>query len=161
MISRVSVSSTCESTPSTESRSCTLPGGASNVTRCGSAFAAAVAAVVADAAAPPGAAPPPVPLDPITVAGTLPRKYGEPSGAIAISDTRAGSSRGRSPGAFGSGSQTKVTFVLPFSPREVPIHVRTTLARDGRATAAAIALLDRLGRPRLRRRQRARRILPR
>ena len=57
-----------------------------------------------------------------------------------MSDTRVGSARSaRSPGAFGSGSQTKVTRVLPFSPRDVPIQVRTTLARDGRAIAELIA----------------------
>src|SRR6185295_5553290 len=53
----------------------------------------------------------------------------------------------RSPGAFGSGSQTNVTRVLPFSPREVPIQVRTTLAFEGRATAAASAASTGLGGP--------------
>jgi len=75
----------------------------------------------------------------------LPRNDGEPSGAIAISETRAGSSRAASPGAFGSGSHTKVTRVFPFSPRDIPTHERTTLARDGRMTALAIAVSTGLG----------------
>ena len=125
MISRNSVSSTCDPAPSTETRSCTLPGFASNVTREGTRRdedeAAAAGAVEASA-----------------TSGTRPLKYGAPSGPTAISDTRAGCSRAspRSPGALGSGSQTNVTRVLPFSPRDVPIQVRTTLARDGRMDAA-------------------------
>src|SRR5438132_1306973 len=79
--------------------------------------------------------------DAAAAAGTRPRKYGEPSGATAVIDTRAGSSdpATRSPGAFGTGSQTSVTRVLPFSPREVPIHVRTTFARPGRLIDASAA----------------------
>ena len=117
MISRNSVSSTCDPAPSTETRSCTLPGFASNVTREGTRRdedeAAAAGAVEASA-----------------TSGTRPLKYGAPSGPTAISDTRAGCSRAsaRSPSALGSGSQTNVTRVLPFSPRDVPIHVR--IARD-------------------------------
>src|SRR6478609_2615753 len=76
-----------------------------------------------------------------TFDGTAPRKIGEPSGAIAINVTFAGSSwvPGFSPSAFGSGSQTKVTFVLPLSPRDVPTQVRTTDARPGRLTEASAA----------------------
>ncbi len=46
---------------------------------------------------------------------------------------------GRALAARAIGSQTNVTRVLPFSPRDVPIHVRITLALDGRAVAAASA----------------------
>src|SRR5262245_36604868 len=110
-------------------RSCILPGAASNVIRPGVLGAAADAADAAPLVAAAGAP-----------GSTLPRKYGEPSGAAAISETRVGSSLAlRSPGGRTIGSHTKVTFVLPFSPRDVPIHVRTTLARLGRAVAAVIA----------------------
>ena len=46
---------------------------------------------------------------------------------------------------MGSGSQMKVTRVLPLSPRDIPTHERTTLARDGRITALAIASSTGLG----------------
>ena len=134
LISRVSLSSTCDAVPSTEMRSWILPGGTSKVTR--------------DGPRPATRRPPPAgagAVDASATSGTLPRNDGEPSGAIAISDTRAGSSRGRSPGDFGSGSQTNVTRVLPFSPRDMPTHERTTLARDGRTTALAIAASTGLG----------------
>ena len=79
-------------------------------------------------------------------AGTRPRKYGDPSGPTAISDTRAGSlADARSPGDRAIGSHTKVTRVFPFSPRDVPIQVRTTLARLGRLTAEARAASTGLG----------------
>src|SRR5262249_34078520 len=95
-------------------RSCTLPGGTSKTARAG-------VDVVGDG-----------------VPGTRPRKYGEPSGATAVTDTRAGASAvlAGSPGIFGAGSQTKVTRVLPLAPRSVPIQVRTTRER------AAGAILD-------------------
>jgi hypothetical protein len=46
---------------------------------------------------------------------------------------RAGDSvaRAASPGGRGTGSHTSVTFVFPPAPRSVPIHVRTSLDRDG------------------------------
>src|SRR5262245_14093596 len=52
---------------------------------------------------------------------------------------RAGRSASRtgSPGGRGVGSQTKVRRVLPFSPRDVPTHVRTVRLRG--TTFAAIA----------------------
>src|SRR5579862_6236425 len=59
-----------------------------------------------------------------------------------MTDTRAGSrlSDGAgSPGDRGTGSHTNVTRVLPFSPRDVPTHVRTTPARDGRPIDASAA----------------------
>ena len=76
--------------------------------------------------------------------GTRPRKYAAPLSPRAINDTRAGSSVRRSPGAFATGSQTNVIFVLPSAPRSDPIHVRTTRARDG-AVMAAIAVSTALG----------------
>src|SRR5438445_283380 len=87
------------------------------------------------------------PADARAASGTRPRNTSEPSAPSAISDTRAGSSRpvGRSPGDFGSGSHVKVTRVLPFSPRELPIHVRTMVAFDGRAVADVIAASTGLG----------------
>src|SRR5262249_34013453 len=73
--------------------------------------------------------------------GTRPRTYGEPSSAAAVNVTRDGVSLAgsRSPGTCGAGSQTNVIRVLPFSPREVPIHVRITRERDGVLTAASAA----------------------
>src|SRR6185312_8353365 len=98
----------------TDSRSCIFPGCASNETL--------------DAGG--GAAP--------VLSGMRPRKYGEPSGATAVSDTRAGVSvlRAWSPGGRGIGSHTKVTFVLPAEPRSVPTQVRITRDRVGVAIAA-------------------------
>jgi len=60
-------------------------------------------------------------------------KVGLDLAARAGYDPRAGVSllRTVSPGAFCTGSHTNVTFVFPFSPRVVPIHVRTTRARVG------------------------------
>src|SRR5206468_3421576 len=79
---------------------------------------------------------PPVPLLPAAAAtgtlGTRPRKYGAPSRPTAVSDTRDGASlpaTSRRPGTSGTGSHTKVTFVLPFAPRDVPIHVWMMRAR--------------------------------
>ena len=66
--------------------------------------------------------------------------------------------RAARPACCGTGSQTNVTRVLPFSPRSVPIQVRTTRARDG-VVMAASAVSHGLRRLRLRRRQRARRFL--
>src|SRR6187549_1922682 len=108
-------------------RSWIFPGGTSKLTRDGPRAADVPPAAAAGAA------------DASAASGTLPRNDGEPSGAIAISDTRAGSSRGRSPGDLGSGSQMNVTRVLPFSPRDMPTHERITLAREGRTTALVIA----------------------
>ena len=104
--SRDSLSSTSASALSTASRNCTLPGTASNVTE------PPAGAVVDDAAA---------------ASGDLPRKYGEPSGATAVTDMRAATSVALAglPGARGTGSQTSVTRVLPPAPRSVPIQVRT------------------------------------
>src|SRR5579863_7125375 len=116
-------------------RSWIFPGGTSNETRDGVRLAEAPPAAAAAAGA----------VEASVTSGTFPRNDGEPSGAIAISDTRAGSSRGRSPGDLGSGSQTKVTRVLPFSPRDMPTHERTTVAPDGRTTALAIATSTGLG----------------
>ena len=91
MISRTSESITCASPLSTDKRSCILPGCASKTTRDGDADAAGAAS------------------------GTRPRKYGDPSGAMAITDTRAAvpEFRAVSPGAFGIGSHTNETFVRP------------------------------------------------
>src|SRR5262245_7278175 len=98
-----------------------LPGGTSKTTRCG-----------------PRPAPPPAVTDSREVeanatSGTRPRKYGLPSVPTAVTCTRAGcwlSGGGAAPGVRGIGSQTNVTFVLPFSPRDVPSHVRIARARD-------------------------------
>ena len=132
MISRVSESSTSDPLPSTEMRSCTLPGAASNVTREGPRGAAA--------GDDPSAAAEREPADASATSGTRPRKTGDPSVPTAINETRDGSpprAAGASPGVFGAGSHTNVTRVLPFSPRDVPIQVRTTDAREGRLTAAS------------------------
>ena len=111
MISRTSLSRTSAPVLSTARRSCTLPGAASKVTDppVGTPLAGAVF-------------------------GERPRKYGEPSGAVAVTDIRAGVSpaRATSPAVRGRGSHTKVTRVLPFSPRSVPSHVRT-MREIGRA----------------------------
>ena len=130
VISRTSVSSTCAPAPSTDRRSVILPGLASKVTRDGTRSAAAVDGAVA--VAPTGTA------EASAMSGTRPRKNGAPSVPIAMTDTRAGSSRaGGEPGDFGMASQTKVTRVLPLSPRDVPTQVRTTSVRDGRLMAAS------------------------
>src|SRR5439155_1148517 len=118
-----SISSTCDPVPCTEMRSCSFPGGTSKLTRCG--------VRIGDAGA----------------SGTRPRNDGDPSPASAMRATCDGSSPAavRSPGSLGSGSQTNVTRVFPFSPRDVPIQLRTTLAREGRAVAALIAASTGLG----------------
>ena len=66
------------------------------------------------------------------MSGTRPRKTGDPLEPTAISDTRDGCSpgpSGRSAAVRGVGSQTNVTRVLPFSPRDVPTQVLMIRAR--------------------------------
>src|SRR6185369_13066773 len=62
-----------------------------------------------------------------------------PDAGAAVSVTRVAGSR-RSlvvvPGACGTGSQTKVRFVLPSAARLVPIQVRIVRARAGASTAS-------------------------
>src|SRR5262249_26311291 len=118
--------------PSTETRSCILPGIASNVTRDGLDGAPLF----------PDAPPVPVAADVEAKAtsGTRPRKYGVPASPTAMSATLCGSSwRPPSPGVFCDGSQTKVTRVLPFSPLDVPIQVRMKRVRIGSLTGASAA----------------------
>src|SRR5438105_1980559 len=121
--------------PSTDRRSCIVPGGASNTTRDG----------------PRDGAPPPAAeaggeeeFDVVASAtsGTRPRKYGLPSLPTAVTATRAGcwlSGSGGDPGARGIGSHTNVTRVLPFSPRDVPSQVRIARAFDAADVVATPA----------------------
>src|SRR3954471_19821552 len=132
-ISRISESRTPEP-PSTDRRSSILPGAASKTTR--EACPGTPPVPAEDEA--PGAA------DATAISGTRPRKTGEPLGPTAISDTRAGCSpgpSGRSAADRGIGSQTNVTRVLPFSPREVPTQVLMIRARvEDDATFASAAV---------------------
>ena len=136
-ISRTSESITPALAPSTERRSCIGPGFASNSTRDG-----ARGELSAPAAEAPGSF---GDVDASTASGTRPRNTGEPSGATAITDTRAGGSfepPDRSPGGRGIGSQTNVTLVLPFSPRDVPIHVRIERLRAAAVVFVTLASAD-------------------
>ena len=124
-MSRISLSSV-PPTPasSTVIRSSIFPGGESNTSRCGA---------VATGAAESGRSPP-------RVVGRRGRRRGcqRRVRRAAAEDEITGGRRGkqrhatglwsrRAPVTCGSGSQMSVTRVLPFSPRSVPIHVRTYL----------------------------------
>ena len=76
--------------------------------------------------------------------GTRPRNTGAPSADTAITATRAGWSVSDvlSPGCRGVGSQTNVTLVLPFSPRDVPIQERMTRDRAVTLLVATLASAD-------------------
>src|SRR4029078_1706558 len=84
------------------------------------------------------------PADASAASGDRPRNTRVPSDVAASSDTRPGWSPGTPPPkaapCAGSGSQINVTRVLPFSPRSVPIHVRTYLpdCTDGAIDASAV-----------------------
>ena len=65
-------------------------------------------------------------------------KYKSPAGEAAISVTAPGVSV-RTPGGGGVVSQTKVIFVLPLDPGDMPTHVRIRLRRAGMAASALVA----------------------
>src|SRR6266550_5613865 len=129
-------------------RSSSLPGGASKVSDCGAAVVAADAGRFALAPVVCGLA-----LASCAASGERPRYTRSPFSVAAITETRpgAGSLRRLPTGVFGSGSQTSVTFVLPFAPRSVPSHVRTYLpdwtdtAIDASAASTGLAASDTAG----------------
>ncbi len=140
--SRISLSSVPpEPAASTVMRSSIFPGGASKTRRCGAVAGAAdgerpLAPVSFGAGAGP--------TDASAASGDRPRNTRFPSDVAASSDTRPGCSRRTPPPSAGpcggSGSQISVTRVLPFSPRSVPIQVRTYFpdCTDGAMDASAV-----------------------